>query len=67
MNVLIMSDFRAKCSGNFINSLLHLAGKLKERDWNPIFMFPLLDDGSEMDWISYIKSPEMGGVSGHYI
>lgn len=55
MNVLIMADFPAKWSGNFINSLLNLAGKMRDRSWTPVFMFPLLEDGTERSWVNYIR------------
>lgn len=63
MIVLIMSDFRAKCSGNFINSLMHLAVRMREKQWTPIFMFPLYDDGSEMGWMDYIRNYTGGGYT----
>ena len=53
-SVLIMSNFKAKCSGNFINSLLALANNGKDC-YNFYFLFPLLDDGTEASWVSYIK------------
>jgi len=56
MNVLVMANFRADCSGNFINSLLALADKAKKEHHGTVFMFPLRDDGSECNWVEYIKS-----------
>lgn len=67
MNVLIMADFPAKCSGNFINSLLHLAGKMKEKKWTPIFMFPLLEDGTEREWVEYIRNYDASVEGGNRV
>ena len=61
MNVLIMSDFNPKCSGNFIGSLLHLGEKCKKEGITPIFMFPLNADGSEAVWLDYIRHNKIFG------
>ena len=53
-NVLVMANFKAECSGNFINSLLALADKGKNL-YNFYFLFPLLDNGTEASWVSYIR------------
>lgn len=52
--VLVMANFKAVCSGNFINSLLSLAEFGKDY-FKFIFMFPLRDDGSECSWTDYIR------------
>lgn len=52
-----MANFRADCSGNFINSLLALAENGKQKyNYNYIFLFPLREDGTECVWIEYIRS-----------
>ena len=55
MNVLMMADFLAECSGNFVNSLLELADYCKKKGDSVCFLFPLKPDGSETDWMSYIR------------
>ena len=55
MNILCMANFRAKCSGNFINSLLALGKELRKRRDGIIFMFPLLDNGMECSWADYMR------------
>ena len=52
--ILVMANFKAACSGNFINSLLSLAEFGKDF-YKFIFMFPLRDDGSECSWTDYIR------------
>lgn len=54
--VLVMSNFRANCSGNFIASLLALAEKGKLKNYDFVFMFPLRDDGTECNWTEYIRN-----------
>lgn len=55
MNVLVMANFRAECSGNFINSILELAKQGRIQEINTVFLFPLKDDETECDWIDYIR------------
>ena len=55
MNILVMAEFRAACSGNFINSLLALADYCRSQGDKTCFLFPLLDDGSETNWMDYIR------------
>ena len=52
--ILVMANFKAACSGNFINSLLSLA-EFGKSFYKFIFMFPLCDDGSECGWTDYIR------------
>ena len=52
--VLVMANFKADCSGNFINSLLSLT-EFGKNFYKFIFMFPLCDDGSECGWTDYIR------------
>lgn len=40
MNVLIMADYRAPNSGNFIASLLELAERMRDRGNKTVFLFP---------------------------
>ncbi len=54
--ILVMSYFTADCSGNFIASLLALAEKGKQKNYDFVFMFPLKDDGTECNWMEYIRS-----------
>lgn len=55
MRILMMADFLAECSGNFINSLLALAGYCKRKGDTVVFLFPLRPDGTETDWMDYIR------------
>ncbi len=55
MNILALCDFRASHSGNFLNSILALAEAAKKQAHQTVFMFPLRDDGSQCDWVDYLK------------
>lgn len=55
MRILIMANFLAGSSGNFINSLLALADFCKSKGDGVCFLFPLRDDGTEPNWMAYIR------------
>lgn len=51
-NVLIIADYRAPKSGNFIASLLDLADTINNQGNNIVFLFPYKEEGySWIDWI----------------
>ena len=56
MNILCMSNYRTKFTGNFINSLLALGTILCQDGDEIIYMFPLNDDGSECNWVEYMRN-----------
>ena len=56
MNILVMANFKAEASGNFINSLIALGKAVQELSWEMIYLFPLKDDGSECGWMDYIRA-----------
>ena len=56
MSILVMANFKAECSGNFINSLLALGYKAKELSYNMVYMFPQLADGTERGWVEYMRN-----------
>ncbi|MBQ6420738.1 MAG: glycosyltransferase family 4 protein [Clostridia bacterium] len=55
MNILVMANFKAECSGNFINSLLALGEKAHSLGWQMTYMFPLRDDGTQCPWTDYMR------------
>ena len=55
MNILILADYRAPNSGNFIASLLELAHRMRREAGDVVFLFPEHRDGGGYSWAAWLE------------